>query len=90
MDIGAPAPVGGAAPASRDPRQQVEGRVLAIREPRKRPGAPPGQVRERRQEPERLDPRGGRVLVLMIPDGSRLPPDLQDGGYRVFLRFARR
>jgi hypothetical protein len=30
------------------------------------------------------------VLVLMIPDRSRLPEGLESGQYRVFLRFARR
>jgi hypothetical protein len=30
------------------------------------------------------------VLVLLVPEGHRLPPGLDKGSYRIFLRIARR
>lgn len=69
----------------------VEARLLAVRAPRKRRdrGEPPAV--ERRSEPqERPDPVGGKVLVLLVPDGTKIPPGFEEGQYRVFLRFARR
>ena len=36
------------------------------------------------------DPVNARVLILMVPDGTRLPEGLDSGQWRVFLRFARR
>jgi hypothetical protein len=30
------------------------------------------------------------VLLLMVLDGSLLPADVESGGYRVFIRFAKR
>jgi hypothetical protein len=87
----------GNTPAIGDPRQQrpgesetVEARLLAVRAPRRHPGHPPRQGVERRGSNEPRDPLSGRVLVLMIPDRSRLPEGLESGQYRVFLRFARR
>jgi hypothetical protein len=70
----------------------VEARVLAIRAPRKRAKVnSAGRRVERREDGQNNpDPIGGRVLVLMIPDGSRLPEGLESGEYRIFLRFARR
>jgi hypothetical protein len=87
--------VGGSAPIAQ-PREKVaegggavEARLLAVRAPRKRPGGPAPHV-ERRETPGTPDPLTGRVLVLLIPDGSQLPEGLETGAYRVFLRFARR
>lgn len=86
--IGSLPPVG-----SRDDGRQpgpgaVEARVLAVRRPRRRgDSVPPVERRAGDQQP---DPPGGRVLVLMIPDGSALPEGIESGRIRVFLRFARR
>ena len=88
--VGAPSKVGPPPPRRKDPRDQIEARLLAIRPPRSRGDDAPRPVRERRAAPQQRDPRGGRVLVLMIPDGQQLPAGIEKGLYRVFLRFARR
>ena len=67
----------------------VEAKVLQLRAPRSSAEARPGKV-ERRESEQRRDPAGGKVLVLLIPDGSEIPPGLDSGEYRVLLRFARR
>ncbi|MGD8958410.1 MAG: hypothetical protein PVI27_01080 [Desulfobacteraceae bacterium] len=36
------------------------------------------------------DPAGGRVMVLLIPEGYNLPRDIDCGDYRIFVRFAPR
>jgi hypothetical protein len=79
------------APASREASSggAVEARILAVRAPRRRSVGPPQRV-DRRSGSQARDPVNGRVLVLMIPDKAKLPKDLESGGYRVFLRFARR
>lgn len=66
----------------------VEARVLAVRRPRRR--GEPQSGPDRRENHTERDPLTGRVLVLMIPDGSALPEGIESGRYRVFLRFARR
>lgn len=71
------------------PNGLVEARLLAIRPPRRRVGGPPG-VEERRADGRDRDPVNGRVLVMLIPDGSVLPEGIESGRFRVFLRFARR
>ncbi len=88
--IGSTPPVG--APGDRHPvpEGQVEAKLLAVRAPRKRGSAPPVDQRERRQPGGERDPQGGRVLVLLIPDGDRLPDGIEAGNWRVFLRFSRR
>ena len=85
--VGASPDVGSPAEPDSATRGQVEARVLSVRPPRGTSGPPPGV--ERRQRPRGgPDPRGGCVLVLMIPDGHRLPRNLS--AYRVFLRFRKR
>ncbi len=66
----------------------VEGRVLAARAPRTRRAAAPAGQNRRRQEG--LDPPGAKVLLLLIPEGARVPADIGTGEYRVFVRFARK
>ena len=68
----------------------VEGRILATRAPRRRVTGPPTDRVERRAQDKPRDPVNGRVLVLLVPDRAALPPDLEEGNYRVFRRFARR
>ena len=92
MDIrvgGAP-PVGTPAAKVAVPAGAVEGRVLGVRAPRRRGGDRPAEQPERRHGESSIDPAGGRVLILLIPDGQQLPADLESGAWRVFLRFARR
>lgn len=43
--------------------------------------------KNRREDLEASDPARGKVLVLMVPDGARLPPDLETGKYQVRLRI---
>jgi hypothetical protein len=89
--IGRTPPAGGPAGRPAAPEGAVEARLLAVRPPRRRCVQPPPGAPERREAGgDERDPFNGRVLVLMIPDGSRLPPGLASGEYRVFLRFARR
>jgi len=92
MDIrvgGAP-PVGAPATKVAVSAGAVEGKVLGVRAPRRRGGNPPEQQSERRLGEPSSDPPGGRVLILLIPDGQALPDGLETGSWRVFLRFARR
>lgn len=65
----------------------VEARVLNVRQPRRRRERPPGES-DRRQFNAQDDPAGGRVMVLMVPEGYNIPPDITSGNYRIFLRFA--
>ena len=79
-------------PADRAPVQRgaVEAKLLAVRNPRRQRKGPPPPASERREAGAEPDPATGRVLVLLIPDGSRLPEGIEKGSYRVFLRFAKR
>ena len=63
----------------------VEAKVLNVRQPRRRRENPPGQSDRRQKEAQ--DPAGGRVMVLLIPEGYSLPTDITSGDYRIFLRF---
>ncbi len=75
---------------SEDRSEPIEARILAVRTPRRGVQGPPPATPERRRDPARRDPPGGRVLVLLIPSDPRLPADLDRHPYRVFLRFVRR
>ena len=88
--VGGSAPIGSTGPKSPESQKPIEATILAIRPARSGPVRPPKNATERRKQQKRLDPRGGRVLVLMIPDGHQLPEGVDRGIYRVFLRFARR
>ncbi len=68
----------------------VEASVLNVRPPRgRRQNTFDGQNKRGRQSAVE-DPAGGRVMVLLIPDGYKIPRDIQSGNYRVFLRFVKR
>lgn len=66
----------------------IEAKVLHLREPRRRRGSSEN-VEERSPDSTATDPPGARVMVLLVPDGYRLPEDMASGNYRVFLRLAR-
>lgn len=89
--IGAPVSVG--PPPQKGPGSGpgiVEAKILSVRPPRRRPGKPPGGQKDRRGGQMNLDPVGGRVLVLLVPEGHNLPKDIDSGDYRIFVRFAPR
>ncbi|MBN1930338.1 MAG: hypothetical protein JW786_01850 [Desulfobacterales bacterium] len=65
----------------------IEAKVLNIRPSRKRQRQLQHGTIERRKKKITSDPSGGRVLVLLIPDGYKLPKGIESGNYRVFLRF---
>lgn len=67
----------------------VEAKLLDIRSPRKRRGNPPDGT-ERREQADPGDPATGRVIVLLIPDGQKVPRGVESGNYRIFLRFVPR
>ena len=67
----------------------VEARLLDIRSPRKRRGSPP-EGAERREHSDPGDPATGRVMILLIPDGLKVPRGVESGNYRIFLRFVSR
>lgn len=84
--IGATAKVTDATDGADARKNQLEARVLAVRPARRKRRE--GSRADRRRAPAKgRDPVGGRVLVLMVPDGAKLPTDLADGKFRVFLRF---
>jgi hypothetical protein len=72
------------------PDGALEARVLAVREPRRHAGRRPPNAPERRDAKKDLDPPGARVLLLLVPEGAKVPADLDAGRYRVFVRFAKR
>jgi len=65
----------------------IEAELLHVRDPRQRIVGPLGQ--ERRKQP-RQDPHNGKVLTLLIPDGTLLPRDFDVKKYKVLLRFMRK
>jgi hypothetical protein len=65
----------------------VEAQLLHIRQPRKGVAGPSGRERRTKQG---SDPRKGRVLTIMVPDASLLPPDIDTAKYDVSIRLIRR
>ncbi len=66
----------------------IEAKMLNIRPPRKRRSKPP-KGEERRSDRGYQDPGNSRVIVLLIPEGNKIPKEIESGNYRVFLRFAK-
>lgn len=67
----------------------IEAKMLNIRPPRKRRTKPP-KGEERRSDNGYKDPGNGRVMVLLIPEGNKIPKEIESGNYRVFLRFSKK
>lgn len=65
----------------------VEAKLLHVRQPRKGIAGPSGMERRGKKV---KDPLKGRVLTIMVPDGSQLPQDLDRGVYNLYLRFVRK
>lgn len=68
----------------------IEAKVLNVRPARnRRTGTYSGQDK-RVGNSASQDPPSGRVMVLLIPEGYKIPKDIQSGNYRTLLRFVRR
>ncbi|MFH0780383.1 MAG: hypothetical protein V2B20_00280 [Pseudomonadota bacterium] len=65
----------------------LEAQLLHVRPPRKGIAGPSGRERRTKQG---SDPLRGRVLTIMVPDGSMLPPDIDTARYDVTIRLVRR
>ena len=65
----------------------IEAQLLHIRPPRKGVAGPSGRERRTKQA---NDPRSGRVLTIMVPDASLLPPDIDTAKYDIAIRLVRR
>jgi hypothetical protein len=65
----------------------VEAQLLHVRPPRKGVAGPSGRERRTKQG---SDPRKGRVLTIMVADGTQLPADIDSGRYDVSIRLIRR
>jgi hypothetical protein len=69
------------------PEGMTEAKVLSVRPPRRQNGVSPEGAEERRARPTALDCASGQVLVLLVPEGHKIPKDVATGKYRVLLRF---
>lgn len=65
----------------------IEAQLLHVRPPRRGVAGPSG--RERRNKMVN-DPHSARILTIMVPDGSKLPSDLDTAKYEVNIRLIRR
>ena len=65
----------------------ITAELLHVRPPRKGIAGPSGRERRNKQA---NDPRTGRVLTIMVPDASQLPPDMDSAKYDVSIRLIRR
>ncbi len=65
----------------------IEAEILNIREPRQNISGPTGK--ERRKQ-FRQDPVNGRVLTVLVPNGTILPKNLDRQKYKVLLRFIKK
>lgn len=69
------------------PSGLIEARLLHSRPPRRGIAGPSGMERRGKKS---SDPQRARVLTIMVPDAAELPPDLDQGGYTVYLRFVKK
>jgi hypothetical protein len=65
----------------------IEAELLNIRKPRNAIAGPTGK--ERRKQ-FRQDPVNGRILTILVPNGTMLPNDLDVRRYKVRLRFMKK
>ncbi len=86
--IGATAKIGDSTGDPGAPANFLEARVLSVRSARRRERETANEQRKKPGRPR--DPVNGRVLVLLVPTGEKLPEGLDRGEYRVFLRFTKR
>ena len=65
----------------------IEAEILNIRKPRQNIFRPTGK--ERRKQ-FRQDPVNGRVLTVLVPNGTILPKDIDSRKYKVMLWFLKK
>lgn len=65
----------------------VEGRMLALRKPRRGPRVLEAGAEERRTKRAFQDPVKAQVMTVMIEDGSGLPADINPDEYRIVVRL---
>jgi hypothetical protein len=88
VTIGAVSRAGDKSDTKETAASQLEARLLHVRGPRRSRASAPAE--QRAPGSPAVDPPGARILVLLVPDGFRLPPDLDQGRYRLFLRLVRK
>lgn len=62
----------------------LESTFLSVRSPRKRGGR---RSVEQHGSQEGLDTDNSRVLSLLVPEGYKIPQDIESKKYKIFLRF---
>jgi hypothetical protein len=67
-------------------KDMIEARILNVRPPRKKRIRRSADSTERRKN-NSVDPLGSRVMVLLVPEGRRLPKDIELGKYKILMRF---
>lgn len=72
------------------PADMIEGRVLELRSARRTSVLDRKGLEDKRQNGAVPDPLTARILTLLVPEGLRLPADLDRGNYRVFLQIVRK
>ncbi len=85
--IGAIQPAGPATSKPATPAGTIEAELLNVREPRQTITGPAG---EERRKQFRQDPANGRVLTVLVPNGTTLPKNLDGRNYKVMLRFMKK
>lgn len=60
-------------------------RVLHVRPARRRMNKSLSQGQNRRSKQEFPDPVNAKVILLLVPDGHKLPPDIKTGEYQMRL-----
>ena len=85
--IGAIQPTGPSNKPSTTAGGSIEAELLDIREPRHAISGPAGK--ERRKQ-FRQDPVNGRILTILVPNGTILPKNLDARHYKVMLRFMKK
>jgi len=65
----------------------ITARLLHSRPPRHGIAGPSGMERRGKKS---SDPRRARVLTVMVPEATDLPPDLDQSEYTVYLRFVKK
>lgn len=84
--IGKTTPIGNAGKRDTAAGDSFPVTVLDVRSARK-DGDTVADSGDRRKGSDAIDPHGGKVLVLLVADGYRLPADLAKRDYRLVLKI---